>query len=111
MGWDLIQPVMPSFGDRVLVRLGDGVELGVLNGLAQVDVQGVQDIQDGNEGRGSSRLNSDAPRKSRCDNRHDPCRRVCSGHGKVRVGDTKPVRVWWEGDINADTTGAGKEIM
>ena len=111
MGRDLIQAVMPSFGDRVPVRLGQGVEFGVLNGFVQVGVHGVQDIQDGDEGGGSSRLDSDAPRKSGRDNCHDPCWRVCSSHRKVRERDAEAVRVCWEGNIKAGTTGVGKEIM
>lgn len=78
----------------------------------QAGVQGVQDIQDGDERRrGSNGFDGDAPGKSRCDNFHDLHRRVCSGHRKAGVRDAKPVRVRWEGDVKTSTLGAGKKIM
>lgn len=92
--------------------LGDGVELGLFDGLVQAGVQGVHDIQDGDKGRGGgSRLDDNAPRKPGCDNIHDLGRRVCSGHGKVRVVNVESVWVRWKGDIKTNTPWVGKEVM
>ena len=45
------------------MRLGDGVEFSLINGLVEASVQRMQDIQDGDEGGGcGDRLNGDAPR-------------------------------------------------
>jgi len=41
--------MMPRIGDQVPVGLGDGVEFGLFNWFVQAIVQGVQDIQDGDE--------------------------------------------------------------
>lgn len=103
---------MPSLGDQVSVRVRDGVELGLLNGFVEAGVQGVQNVQDGDErGGGGSRLDSDAPGESGRDHLHDLSGWVRSGHREVGMVDTKPVWVWWEGDVETSTLGFGKEVM
>ena len=106
--------MMPSVGDQIPVRPGNGIELGLFNGLVQAGVQRVQDIQDGDEGRGGgSRLDDNAPGKPRRDNMHNLSWRVCSGHRKVRVVDLELelVWVWWKGNIETNTLWVGKEVM
>lgn len=104
--------MMPGIGNHVSVRPGDGVELSLLNGFVQGGIQGVEDIQDGDERRrGGSGFGDDVPGESGGDNFHDLDRRVCSGHRKVRVGDAKPVRVRWEGDVKTNTLSVDKEVM
>lgn len=103
---------MPRIRDRVPEGFGDGVELSLLDGLVQAGVQGVQDIHDGDKGRGGgSRLDGDAPGKPGCDNFHDLSRRVCSGHRKVSVVDVEPVWVWWEGNVKTNTLRASEDVM
>ena len=103
---------MPGLGDQVPVRMGDGVELGLLNGFVEAAVQGVQDIHDGDEGGGGgSRLDGDAPRKPWCDNLHDLGGWVGSGHREVGVVDADPVWVRWPGNVKTNTLGVGKKIM
>lgn len=103
---------MPSAGDQVSIRPGDGIEFSLLNGFVQAGVQGVQDIQDGDEWRrGSSGFDGDAPGKSGCGHFHGLDRRVCSGHRKARVRDAKSVRVWWEGNVKTSTLRVGKKVM
>lgn len=111
MGWDLIQPFVPSVGDKVSVGVGNGVELGTFDGLVQAGIQGMQNIQDGDKGGGGSRLNSKVPGKPGCNDIHDVGWRVCSGHGKMRMMNMKSIWVWWEGDIKMSTLWVGKEVM
>jgi hypothetical protein len=104
--------MMPRLGDQVPVRVGDGVELGLFNGLVEAGVQGVQNVQDSDEGGGSgNRLGGDDPGKPGCDNLHGLSRRVGSGHRKAGVMDTKLVWVWWEGDVKAGVLGFCEEIV
>lgn len=78
----------------------------------QAGVQGMQDVQDGDKGRGGGgRLDSDAPGKPVCHYFHDLGRRMRSGHREMGKGDAEPVWVWGERDVKACSLGVGKEIM
>ena len=92
--------------------MGDGVELGLLNGFVEAGVQGVQDVHDGDEGgRGDGRLNGDAPWKPGCDHLHDLGWWVGSGHREVGVVNANPVWVRWPCDVKANTLRVGKKVM
>jgi hypothetical protein len=104
--------MVPSFGDRVPIRLGDSVEFSLLNGLVEAGVQRVQDIQDGDDTGGcGGRLDNDTPRQSGRNDLHELGRRVGSGHREVGLVDTESVWVRWERNVETDALGVGKEVM